>query len=183
MSTTDRHPPDHAEQDDEIGAAPASVTIADRVLEALAVLSLAAITLLLFANATLRFAAGAPIGWTEEIVTGLMLWLTMFGFVLGVRRRESIAVTAFTDRLPARLRAWVALCVEVLGAFVLLHLAWYAYQYVLVFGGDSTPYLRLPQGFFTAALPVGTALAALVIVCQIPGTRAIILRGAEEGRR
>lgn len=154
--------------------------VADRTLEALAALSLVVIIVLLFVNATLRFAADLPLPWVEEIVTGLMLWLTMFGFVLGLRRHESITVRALVTRLPVNVQVGLKLVTDLVTAAVLLHLAWFALQYVLDFGGDATPYLRLPRGFFTAALPVGAVAAALVVLLRLPSARTTILRIREE---
>lgn len=156
--------------------------LVDRVLEALAAAALAAITLMLFGNAVMRFAFNAPHGWTEELVTGLMLWLTMLGFTIGVRRRESIAVRAFVGRLPVKVQVWLRLATDILSAVVLLHLAWFAYQYVIRFGDDPSPYLQLPRAFFTAALPIGAFAAALIVLVQLPGCRAAILRQLEEDK-
>lgn len=168
--------------DSTFGVEPAAhpATLIDRVLEAVAALLLASITLVLFANAVLRFLFDSPWGGTEELVTGLMLWLTMLGFTIGVRRRESIEVRAFVDRLPVRVAVWLKLATDLIMALVLLHLAWFAYQYVVEFGGDMTPYLRLPRGFFTAALPVGALAAAAIVLIGLPGVRAAILRQREE---
>lgn len=159
---------------------PGTQTLIDRVLEVLAATALAAITLILFANAVLRFAFNSPLGWTEELVTGLMLWLTMLGFTLGVRRRESIAVRALVGRLPVTVQVWLRLLTDLISAAVLLHLAWFAYQYVVRFGDDPTPYLQLPRGFFTAALPLGALASALIVLVQLPGCRAALLRQLEE---
>ncbi|WNG90169.1 TRAP transporter small permease [Mycobacterium sp. ITM-2016-00317] len=159
---------------------PGTHTLIDRVLEVLAASALTAITLILFANAVLRFAFNAPLGWTEELVTGLMLWLTMLGFTLGVRRRESISIRAFVGRLSIRNQVWLRLATDLLTAAVLLHLAWFAYLYVTKFGDDPVPYLRLPSGFFTAALPIGALAAALIVLFQLPGCRAAILRQIDE---
>lgn len=159
---------------------PGTHKLIDRVLEVLCAALLAAITLILFANALMRFVLNSPLGWTEELVTGLMLWLTMLGFTLGVRRRESIEIRAFVGRLPVRVQVWLRFATDLLMAAVLLHLAWFAYLYVTKFGGDPSPYLRLPKGFFTAALPVGATVAALVVLFQLPGCRAAILRQLDE---
>lgn len=159
---------------------PGTHKVIDRVLEVLCAALLAAITLILFANAVMRFAFNAPLGWTEELVTGMMLWLTMLGFTLGVRRRESIEIRAFVGRLPVRFQIWLKLGTDLLTAAVLLHLAWFAYLYVTKFGGDPSPYLRLPKGFFIAALPVGATVAALIVLFQLPGCKAAILHRLEE---
>jgi TRAP-type C4-dicarboxylate transport system permease small subunit len=163
-----------------VDPAPGTHKLIDRVLEVLAASTLATITLILFANAVLRAGFNAPLGWTEELVTGLMLWLTMLGFTLGVRRRESIAIRAFVGRLPIRVQVWLRLATDLLTAVVLLHLAWFAYLYVTKFGDDPEPYLGLPTGFFTAALPIGALAAALIVLFQLPGCRAAILRQIDE---
>ncbi|GAA1233717.1 hypothetical protein GCM10009676_16450 [Prauserella halophila] len=150
--------------------------VVDRVLGALAALCLVAIVLMLFGNACLRLLADMPLPWVQEVVTGLLLWLTMFGFVLGVRRHESIAVHTFVTKLPVRVRIGVRIATELVTAAVLLHLAWFSLQYVVDFGGDSTPYLRLPRGFFTSALPVGAAAGALAVLVRLPSVRAVVLR-------
>ena len=95
---------------------PGTHRLIDRVLEVLCAALLAAITLILFANAVMRFAFNSPLGWTEELVTGMMLWLTMLGFTLGVRRRESIEIRAFVGRLPVRIQTWLKLGTELLTA-------------------------------------------------------------------
>lgn len=159
---------------------PGTHALIDRVLEVLAASALAAITLILFTNAVLRAGFNSPMGWTEELVTGLMLWLTMLGFTLGVRRRESIAIRAFVGRLSLRTQVWLRLATDLLTAAVLLHLAWFAYLYVTKFGDDPEPYLGLPTGFFTAALPIGAVAAALIVLFQLPGCRAALLRQLEE---
>ena len=159
---------------------PGSRKLIGRTLEILCAAMLASITLILFANAVLRFAFNSPLGWTEELVTGLMLWLIMMGLTLGVRRRESIEIRAFVGRFPVRVQVWLKLATDLLTAAVLLHLAWFAYLYVTKFGGDPSPCLRLPKGFFLAALPVGATVAALVVLFQLPGCRAALLRQLEE---
>lgn len=188
MTAVDPHPPlaepgEVAKVLDSTAGAdpdPATHKLIDRVLELLSASTLAAITLILFANAVLRAGFDSPLGWTEELVTGLMLWLTMLGFTLGVRRRESIAIRAFVGRLSVRVQVWLRLFTDLLTAAVLLHLAWFAYLYVTKFGDDPVPYLRLPSAFFTAALPVGALAAALIVLFQLPGCRAAILRQIEE---
>ncbi|MCP2253757.1 TRAP-type C4-dicarboxylate transport system, small permease component [Prauserella aidingensis] len=154
--------------------------VVDRTLGALAALCLLVIVVMLFANACLRQLADMPLPWVEEVVTGLLLWLTMFGFVLGVRRHESIAVRTFVTKLPVRVAVGVRIVTELVTAAVLLHLAWFSLQYVVDFGGDATPYLRLPRGFFTAAIPVGAAAGALTVLARLTSARAVVLREREE---
>ncbi len=152
----------------------------DYALEILAAALLATIVILLFLNAFIRFTGGAAWPWSSEIVTGLMLWLTMIGFTIGVRRDDSIRVRALIRLAPERLQIIAKMVTDVVAVVVLLHLAWYGYQFVAVFGNDATPYLRLPQSFFTAALPVGAVLSALLLLLQLRQSKEVIRRWAAE---
>lgn len=152
----------------------------DHALEILAAVLLATIVLLLFLNAFIRFTGGAAWPWSSEIVTGLMLWLTMIGFTIGVRREDSIRVRALIRLAPERIQIMAKVVTDVVAVVVLFHLAWYGYQFVAAFGNDATPYLRLPQSFFTAALPVGAFLSGVLLLLQLRRSREMIRQWADE---
>jgi TRAP-type C4-dicarboxylate transport system permease small subunit len=158
------------------------VRLVDRVVEMLAATTLAGITLLMFANATSRYLFSAPIGWTEEIVTGLLLWLTMFGLFIGVRRRELIIIRVFTRRLTLRNQTRTKMFADAVTAVIFAHLAWVGLQYLLTFGSDASAYLRLPKGFFTAAIPIGAIAVALTLLLQMRSNRELVTSWVEEDR-
>lgn len=158
------------------------VRIIDRVAEFLAAATLAAITLILFWNATSRYLLDAPLGWAEEIVTGLLLWLITFGLFIAARRRELILIRVVVRRMSIRAQVRLKMVTDLLAAVVLMHLSWVGLQYLMKFGSDTSAYLRLPKGFFTAALPVGVAAVALALVFQLRSTREAVERAvADEG--
>jgi len=149
--------------DPDAGAS-ATDRLINRVFEVIGVTVLAAIVILVFANAVGRYVAAAPIIWAEELVIAMIPWLAMSGVFLSVRRRNVIRLEYFTERLGPRARTVVGALTAVLSAAAFVHLAFYSLQYVTLFGGDVTTYLQLPTGWFTASMLIGAVAVALAFV-------------------
>lgn len=158
------------------------VRIIDRTVEMLGALTLAAITGILFLNAFRRYVFNSPMGWTEEIVTGLLLWLIAFGLYVATRRRDLIIVRVVVGRFRLQTQVWLKMVADLITAVVLAHLAWVGTQYVFDFGGDLSAYLRLPKGLFTVALPVAAAGIAIALILQVRGNKETVTAWVEEDR-
>ena len=136
----------------------------NRVVEIAGVSVLLAIVALVFFNASSRYAFNFTFIWGDEMVIGLLPWLGMCGMFLSIRRRQ---IEFFTLALPEWLRRPISLFASVLSAAVFVYLAYVSFQYLQLFGGDKTIYLRLPRGWFTSALAIGSALAALAYTIEL----------------
>lgn len=159
----------------ELASAPQSsyviTRIVDRTIGFLAALSLGALTMILFVNALSRYLFDHPFGWAEELTTGMLVWITMLGMFLATRRRELITIRVLLRQLPKNAQVALKVVADLITALVMLHLAWVGFLYVMEFGGDQTAYLRIPKGFYTAALPIGAFGVTLAILFQIRGAR------------
>ena len=148
----------------------AEITLAGRIVNAIAevagVLVFVTIVALIFANAVGRYVAGASLIWAEELVIALIPWLAMTGMFLAIRRRQVIRIEAFTAMMPPRVQEALALAVQLVAAGALTILAWHAFTYVRLFGGDRLVYLGLPRGWFTAAMLIGAAACALAFAAD-----------------
>jgi TRAP-type C4-dicarboxylate transport system permease small subunit len=140
--------------DPDLGLPRADV-IVNRVAEALGVVLLAAVVLIVFVNAAMRYLVDTSIIWAEEVVLGLVPWLAMVGLFLAIRRQTMIRIDYFFNRFPAPLRRALTVLGESWSAVVFGYLAWVSIGYLNLFGGDRTPYLGVPKGIFAAALVVG----------------------------
>ncbi len=140
--------------------------IVNGVAEVAGVLVFVTIVALIFANALGRYVAGASLIWAEELVIALIPWLAMTGMFLAIRRRQVIRIEAFTAMMPPRLREPLALAVQLVAAVALTVLAYHAFTYVTLFGGDELVYLGLPRGWFTSAMLVGAAACALAFLAD-----------------
>lgn len=138
--------------------------IINRIAEIVGVGVLATIVTLVFANAVGRYVAGTPLIWAEELVIALIPWLAMSGVFLSIRRRHVIRIDVFAAKLEPMVRRALDIFISVLSAATFTALAYYAFSYVSLFGGDRTVYLKLPTGWFMSAMLIGAAGAALAFV-------------------
>lgn len=155
------------------------VRIIDRTVEFLAAVSLAGVTLVMFANATSRYLLDQPYGWVEEISTGMLVWITMLGMFLATRRQELITIRVVLRKVPAQGQVVLKVVADLVTALVMLHLAWVGFLYVMEFGGDQTAYLRIPKAFYTIALPIGALGVTIAVLLQIRGARAYVAQSTE----
>ncbi|WP_018964078.1 TRAP transporter small permease [Ancylobacter sp. FA202] len=140
---------------------------------ALGAATLAVITILVFTNGSLRYLFNFGIIWADEIVIALVPWLTMIGMFLSVRRREIIRITHFANRLPERLRRIIGAFADLLSAASFAYLAFFSLDYLALFGGDKTIYLKIPKGWFVSAMVIGSVLLALAFLVDfLRGLRA-----------
>ena len=149
--------------DPDVGASTVDRWI-NRVAEVIGVAMLAAIVLLVFGNAVGRYVAAAPIIWADELVIAVIPWLAMSGVFLSVRRRHVIRLDYFVSSLPPHLKNAINVFVAVLSAAAFTGLAFYSFQFLSLFGSDTTVYLRLPTGWFKAAMVVGAVAAAIAFL-------------------
>jgi TRAP-type C4-dicarboxylate transport system permease small subunit len=112
-----------------------------------------------------RYVLGTGSQWPEPIAILLMMVFTFVGAAAAYRAGAHIAVTMFTDPLPAPLRALAALLVDVLMAVVSVFVAWYGTRLCIETMGQSIAELpRLPVGATYASLPIGGALTLLFVI-------------------
>ncbi|MGQ7793214.1 TRAP transporter small permease [Faunimonas sp. B44] len=121
---------------------------------------------LVFGNAVSRYGLGHAAIWADELVIALMPWLAMCGMFLSVRRRQIIRIDVLVDKLPPQIRKLTRLFADLLSAAVFGYLAILAFDYVSLFGSDRTIYLRIQTGWFTSAMLIGSALAALAFLAD-----------------
>lgn len=178
MTVSDRGPPNDiaaAISSASISAELASTdniaeTIADRwingIVEFLGVVVLIGITLLVFANAMLRYILNSGIIWADEVVIAMVPWLAMIGMFLSVRRREIIRIGFVLDRLTPRLRRLFLVVTELISTVAFGYLAIVSFSYLSLFGADRSVYLSLSKGWFTSAMFIGAGIVCLAFLAE-----------------
>jgi TRAP-type C4-dicarboxylate transport system permease small subunit len=69
---------------------------------------------------------GEPLIWTDELSRFLMVWLAVFGWVLGSRKRIHVRIRYFQDLLPPRAHDAVELFLQLALTLFGLLVAWYS---------------------------------------------------------
>lgn len=135
------------------------------LIETAAMAVMAALASLVFLNAFSRYVFSAPLPWTEDLVINLMVWLTALGIMMAGLRQTLICCDILTGRLSSGRQRVLSVVSALLGAGVMFYCAWLTWEYLMVFGGDKSPVMRLPKGIVISALffaLVGLAATLLV---------------------
>ncbi len=139
------------------------------LIEKIAGLFLAAITILVFLSATLRYVFAAPIPDAFDLSRLLLGVVILWGFASVGYRGAHIKVDLLAELLPARLRRWL----DVLGALVLLLftllLAWKLADRVgsAFASHEATMDLRLPVWPWLAMIWLGVIASVFTISARI----------------
>lgn len=112
-----------------------------------------------FLNVVTRY-LGFSLAYTEEVLVMLMVWLTMFGAAVGMKRGSHLAMSFLRDRCPAGARAGLdllnlLLTLATLTAVIYLCLAYQLPDEILM--DTRTSALDIPTWWYTLAIPVGGA--------------------------
>lgn len=148
--------------------------VLDTVLKVLAGGSLLAMTVLTAYQVFTRYILSAPSTWSEELVSYLFAWSTLFGAAIVTGERGHMNIPILVDAFPAPVRKAFYVFAEVV-AFLFA-------AAILVFGGIQVSSLAMGQmtsslgvavGLFYWVMPLCGVVMVLYTVLNVVG----ILRG------
>ena len=128
---------------------------------------MALLTLAVFLQVILRYAAGRGSEGLDEVPRYLFVWLVMIGAAAAMYRGEHTSLEFFRDRLTPRGRALAKAVTE--GVGIVLFLSMIKVSLVLVPNSNlqSSAGLGLPLGYVYVAMPVGAALIILPMAWRL----------------
>lgn len=129
-----------------------------RIIEGIASVLVVVEVAILLAGVVSRYVLNRPLIWTDELSSGLFLWLSMLGAVIALRRGEHMRMTAIVNRFSPSWRrrlATLGMLATVLFAAILLP---QAQTYVGAQWSIITPNLQVHDSYRVAAMVVGFAL-------------------------
>lgn len=155
-------------------------TLLERALDALAATAVAAMAAAMFYQVFGRYVLSHAPSWSEELARYLMVWLTMLGSAAVLRAGGHITVTTLTDALPPAVQRAVLAVRDAALVSACGVLAWWGTGYAAINGAQESAAMEIPMRIPYAALPVGAALiAVLVLLARFAGAPAVI-HGEEE---
>jgi TRAP-type C4-dicarboxylate transport system permease small subunit len=114
-----------------------------------------------------RYFFNAPTIWAAEISQLCLIWGSLLSMAWVLTERRHIRVTAVTDLLPDKVRAWLevisTLVVAGFSAVVLWH-GFAIFQHSLMRGRTSGTMLDMPMWIVEASVPLGFALLLVATV-------------------
>lgn len=144
--------------------------LVDRLEEGGVVLVLAVMTVVAFVNVVTRYLVQYSLAFTEEIVVSLFVWLTLLGTAVGFREGAHLAFSYLIERAPRPLRRLALAASTLLSVALFALLLWFGLGQVqnerLL--GTTSEALAVPQWWYTAGIPV---VSALIIVRILQAAR------------
>lgn len=151
-------------------------TLLRRSLEYLCAGLLFVIVAVVFSNVIGRYFLHSPIRWSDEVSLFLFLWLAYLGALAALMGGRHYSFPGLIDMFPAKLRLAAKTLSDLLVLVMLGVLVWCGGQLVEMLRFQRSPAIDLPIYYVYSALPLVSALMALVVAYQIVAR----LRGAPE---
>jgi len=110
------------------------------------------------AEVIFRYALLLPLFWTEEFARYCLVWSSLLGAGVALKRGEHIAVTFFADKLPKGIQMGTALFVQIFIAGLLGVVFWGGLYLVIITRHQLSPAMRIPMSWPYMAVPVGSLI-------------------------
>jgi TRAP-type C4-dicarboxylate transport system permease small subunit len=138
----------------------------DHFEEILCALMLAVMSGIMFINVICRYLLRFSLAFTEEVVVGLFVWLTLLGTAAAFREGSHLAFHFFTARVPRSFQKYLMGLQAILGVFLFLSLIYFSLFQIRdeIDLKITSSGIGLPQWWYTAGVPVGCLLVILRIL-------------------
>jgi TRAP-type C4-dicarboxylate transport system permease small subunit len=153
----------------------------DRALEVLVIVVMAVLVLDVSWQVFTRFILRDPSTWTDELATFLLIWVSLLGAAVALKRKAHLGMDYFVGRLAPRNRLRVQVfAFFCTGAFSLL---------VMIVGGatlvarklqlqETSPALGLDLGYVYLALPISGFFLTIYSIELLAGSIAALSKNA-----
>lgn len=156
------------------------VRAAERVVDALAVLTFTGMFLCVLVQVVLRYGFDRPLVWSDELARYLFVWCSFLGWIVAARRHSHLAISVVADKLPPRGQAAFALAGALAAIAFCAVMLWYGVQITRRNLDIDTVALFFTFGVVYAIAPVAAVAVALYALADARAA-LIRLRGAQGG--
>jgi TRAP-type C4-dicarboxylate transport system permease small subunit len=132
--------------------------VLNRVCELALVLFLSAMAMVVFLEILFRYVFHLPLFWTEEFARYCLVWSSLLGASIALKRGEHIAVTLLLNRFPPPPRRVMMVVAEISVAAILAVILWGGINLVMVTSRQLSPALRISMALPYSALPIAAAV-------------------------
>lgn len=144
-----------------------------KVVNGFLIFSLAAMVLIVFVNACLRYLLNSGIPAGEELSRYLFVWVSALGTIVAYKEGKHIGVDLLLTSLHGLAKRTVALIGELLILATFLLVLWGGWEFFLTSAASPGPATEIPFGFVSVSIIV----VALAIIAMTLGNCAKLLRG------
>jgi TRAP-type C4-dicarboxylate transport system permease small subunit len=153
--------------------------IAERAIDALAIVTFTGMFLCVFVQVVLRYGFDRPLVWSDELARYLFVWCAFLGWMIAARRRSHLVVNLFEGHAGPRGSAVFALVGALAAIAFAAILAFYGIQIMRRNVDIDTVALFFTFGTAHAIVPVAALAVGLYAGADaIAALRALGARGA-----
>jgi TRAP-type C4-dicarboxylate transport system permease small subunit len=156
--------------------------LAARAVDALAIAAFVGMFLCVLGQVFFRYFLGDPLVWSDELGRYLFVWCAFLGWIIAARRRSHLHVAMGHDRLPARVRAVLALFGALAAVAFASVLAWYGLRIAERNWDVETTTLFFSIGVVYAIVPVAALAVGLHALVDAGAALAMFVRGTGAAR-
>ena len=140
--------------------------VVERLLNVICIALLSAMTLLMCYQVFMRYVMSNAPSWCEELIRYMFIYLTMLGSAAATRKGKHLVVDMLIGSIPKKANNIVSIIFDVACFAFLLILGIYGGKLVLNTLNTVSPALKIPMGYFYAAIPIGSLLLILATIEQ-----------------
>lgn len=112
-------------------------------------------SIIVFANVSLRYLTNFSITWSEEVARYLMIWMTFIGAGLVLRFGGHVAITNLQEAMPRTVQRVMRAAIAVLLFAFFGVMMWIGWDYMSRMQFQLTPATRIPFSYVYTAMPIG----------------------------
>ena len=116
---------------------------------------------LVVTQVALRYGFNESIGGANELATILFAYTSALGIAVGIAKRDHMAISWFTERLPLKARKVIDVLGLVLLAILNIVIFWYSLRWIDITGSRMISVLHVPRWTVQIAIPIGTGASAI----------------------
>ena len=129
------------------------LNLLEKIIKHTGVFCLAVLFLLMIVQVVLRYGFDYTHFATEELGRYFLIWATMAGMALETRHNTHIRVSFIAEKIPARLRHFWQLLLDILTLLIFVLLVYTGIDSMLFNHGQESPGLQIPLSFPFLAIP------------------------------
>jgi len=132
--------------------------IINRIAEIAIVIIISLMAVAVFAEVIFRYVLPLPLFWTEEFARYCLVWSSLLGAGVALKRGEHIAVTFFTNKFPKRIQIDSFLLVQIFIVVFVGVILWGGICLVMITRHQLSPAMRIPMSWPYMAVPIGSLI-------------------------
>lgn len=138
----------------------------DRAVSWMVVGLLGVMVIITTAGVVSRYGFNAALSWSEELGRYLLVWVSFLGASLATYRGSHIGISILFDRLPARVRSWLAVFTDIVIVLFMSSVLTGGIKTLPMIHMRTAPTLSLPMSLPYLIMPVSAGIIIFHILAR-----------------